>query len=261
MATDDLLDDNKDSSTDKPAAAPTVSKDDISAAVKAGLSEFGGQLGQFAKDVGAHVKGALDSAQTKVDRGTATKKEEDLVQTLLTDPEKAIAKVVQEQLASQLGPYLQTQINDNYEGLVEKHRERIDKQYGDGTFDEIILPDLEATVKAGNPAAKASKEYVATVVRGIVGHENVQPKLDLKKDAMKAKREAEEKESDIPVGILDGGRRKPGKLALSDDDRAFINHRAGEGVKIDPKVMEAALKVRAEQGSWTADNFPGLKTD
>lgn len=261
MATDDLIPDADDKGKEPAKSAPQFSKSDISDAVKEGLSGLKGELGQFAKDVGAHVNQALSAAQTKVDKGTASKAEIDLTQRLLTDPESAISEVVQKIITAQLGPYLQTQVNDSYEGLVETQQKRVDARFGEGAFEQFIRPELDAVVAATkNPAAKASKEYIKTVVNGIIGNDDILTKLEGHKAKDTEDKKAAAEKDDAPVGILDGGRRKPGKLTLSDQDRAFLSHLEDRaGVKTDAKLLESALAVRSRDGEWTVDNFPGLK--
>lgn len=264
MATDDLLDD-KDTPPAKDATKDGLSKADLTAAVKESLTAFEKQqdekLGQFAKDVGVHVNATLQGYMQKVNEGTATKQESDIVQRLLTNPEVVIEELLQKNLAKSLGPYLHTQVNDSYDELVEKHRTQIDARWGDGAFDELIMPDLEATVKATrDPAAKASKEYIATVVRGIVGHEKILPKLEEKRDAMKAKN-AERERDEGPTGILDGGRPKPRKPTLSDTDRAFLSdYEKVIGTKVDTKRLEAIRTARLRDGGLDIDNFPQFKS-
>ena len=261
MATDDLLE-NGDEEADKAATstpAPTVSAADISKAVKEGLAEFGGGLNKFASDIGQHVQTALSGAQRAADKGTASQSQLDLTQQLLTEPEKAIESVVSKLLAENLGPYLSNKVQDDYENIVETHRSRIDKEYGDGTFDELILPELETVVEASpDKSLKSRKQYVATVVRGIVGHEKVLPKMLEKRGA---KMDAEKKaEMDAPSGILDGGRRRGGKTVLTPDEISFLNHyEETTDKKVDRKLMEEAISVRKRDGGWTIDNFPGLK--
>jgi hypothetical protein len=261
MATDDLVD--GDGEDTKTAPAPVgVSASDISKAVKEGLADFGGNLSDYSNRMGQYVQQALQTtqqAQRATNAGNATNEQTDLTQQLLNDPQTAIVGVVQRMLADQLGPYLSTKIQDDYENLIERHRSRIDDEYGDGSFDELIMPELEAVVdKTPNKSSKASKQYIATVVRGIVGHENVLPKL---MDKRGAKVEAEKKaEQDAPTGMLDGGRRKGSKPNLSSEDIAHLAHyEEVTDKKVDRKLMEEALTVRRRDGGWTVDNFPKLK--
>lgn len=266
MATDDLIDEGGegtgDTKQDASKSNPTqVSPADISKAVKDGLAEFGGDMRQFSTQMGQYVQQAIQSATQATAKGTASEEQTDLTQRLLTDPEKAIGGVVQKMLSDQLGPYLRTKVRDDYEDHIESHRNRIDSQYGEGTFDELILDDLNNVVEsADNKALRADKSYVATVVRGIVGHEKVLPKL---MDKRTAKAEADKKAAaEAPTGILDGGRRRNFKPTLSAEDINFLNrYEDSTGKTTNRKILEEAVAVRARDGAWTIDNFPGLKKD
>lgn len=261
MATDDLVDDGTDAGGTDAAAATSpapVSTADITAAVKAGLSEFGGEFRNMGAQISQAVSQSLASAQQATNSGTANEAQLNLTQQLLSDPETAIGGVVEKILRTTLGPYLQTKVQDDYESLLDGQRAKIDSEYGEGTFDELVLPDLEAVVQATeNKAAKSSKQYISTVVRGIVGHEKVRPKLMEKHTQKLAKDKAD---NDGPNGILDGGRRKGAKPTLSPDDIEFIaGHERVSGNKLDRKLLEEAISVRKRDGGWTIDNFPGLK--
>lgn len=270
MATDDILTDDAPS-TKVEGAPATQAPADIQKAIKDGLADYGAQqsasLNQFAKEIGQHVNAALQGAQQRVAKGTATQEDIDLTQQLLGGTQaakSAIAGVVKEIITAELGPYLQTQVRDSYESLLDKQRERIDRQFGEGSFDEVIRAELDAVVEATpNPAAKASKDYIRTVVNGIVGDDKILPKLLERQTAARQKAaEAEREESSAPTGILDGGRRKPQKLTLSDADRQYLTRLEEQtGSKPDAKLLEQALVVRTRDGGWNIDNFPGLKNN
>lgn len=261
MATDDLIDDNAPAGGDAKSAAPAIDPAVISSAVSEGLKGFSGDMRTFASSIAQSVQQVVGQAQNAQERGRATPDQADLTQQLLSEPEKAITGIVEKIMQAQLGPYLATQVNDTYDTHVEKHRSRIDSQYGEGTFDEIIAPELDAIVeKTPNKAAKASKEYVATVIRGIVGHENILPQLNDKRSAKAEADKKREADLDAPNGILDGGRRRAAKPGLSADDQAYLaGYEANRGVQVDRKLLEEAINVRKRDGGWNEDNFPGLK--
>lgn len=243
------------------SAAPAIDPAVIQSAVSEGLKGFSGDMRQFATSIAQSTQQLLDNAQRAESRGNPTPTQSDLTQQLLSEPEKAITSVVEKIMQAQLGPYLATQVNDTFEGIVEKHQARIDSQYGEGTFDELIRPELDAIVaKTPNQAAKASKEYIATVIRGVVGHENILPQLQDKRSAKAEADKKREADMDAPTGMLDGGRRRTQKPGLSADDQAYLaNYEENTGKGVDRKLMEEALTVRKRDGGWTLDNFPGLK--
>ena len=259
MATDDLLDEGTGEGATKVESPAPMSAADMTKAVKDGLADSVGEMRNMTTEMTRQVQAVVQQAQQASERGVATPSQNDLTQQLLTEPEKAITGIVQKLMANTLGPYLSTDIQDKYENLVDVQRRDVDAEYGEGAFDELILPNLEAVVsQTTNAASKGSKQYIKTVVEGIIGNKAVRPRL---RERHLAKVEATKKaEAEAHTGILDGGRRRPAKSTLSPEDVAWLAHHEEEtGKKSDRKLLEDALNVRSRDGSWSVDNFPGLK--
>ena len=259
MATDDLLDEGTEGTEKAKADSPApLSAADIGSAVKDALSDSVGEMRNMTSEMTRQVQAVVSQAQQAAERGNANQAQSDLTQQLLTEPEKAITGIVQKLMANTLGPYLSTDIQDKYENLVDIQRRDIDSEYGDGTFDELIMPNLEAVIEqTQNASSKGSKQYIKTVVEGILGNKSVRPKLRERHLAtVEAKKKAE---IEAPSGVLDGGRRRPTKSTLSAEDIGWLAHLEDEtGRKPDRKLLEDALNVRNRDGGWTSENFPGL---
>lgn len=270
-ANDNILADGDEGGTDTTATTtttptatpPTIDPAVLTKAVNDGLAGVDAKLNQFGSSVQQYVQQALQGAQQRVEQGTATRADTDLTQRLL-DPaqaEAAIGSVVEKILKAQLAPTLTAQTESAYEDQLDRQRALVDGRWGPGSFDELILPEVESVVaQTPNAGAKATRNYINTLVQLATGKPETLDKLIARQTKWQTEKKAEDTDMDTG-GVLDAGRRRRASTSvLSDEDRAFMADVAAHtGEDIDMKRVEETKRVMDKHGFIDAQVMPGAK--
>ena len=260
MADDNLFTE----SDDKPKSNTSSPTDDRLGAIEKSLSGLGQNLQTFAEQVVSAIKVPANQQPVRQAAPTQTSNE-DMVQTLLTEPEKAleqilarrpdlIEKIVQDRIVKDVGPWVQNEVTDKHDTFKKEAQDRIDKVYGDGAFHELLAPEMERIYKTmdanGAGIGRGIRSTFEAVLRQASGDPETISKLWERKNAV-------EKARASAPDMLDGMPAPRQKTALSESDRAFQSkYEEVTGYKLDPKKLLAILESRRldSDGQWTAEN-------
>lgn len=267
MADDNLFDDKdqKPAVKDKSAADPNT---DRLARLEQGITAMGGNLEAFAeKIVGAlNVQRAAPVTQPQ-NTPTAIPSNDDLVQELLTDPTKALGRVLEsnphlldklvtDRIVKDVGPWVQNDVLDKHEAFRADARQRIDQTYGPGTWEEVLAPEVEAIFKSldaqGGGIGRGVRKTFDAVLRQASGDPATIEKLWDRKNDYEKKRQQTAPE------MLDGLPAPRQKTQLSDQDKAFQRrYEETTGYKLDSKKLLDILERRRQndEGVWTAESM------
>jgi len=244
-------------SEEKPAAPSTA---EIRAEVQQQLSAFKGEiqtdLGQFGNQLVQGVQQALAQAKEAPENETKVEGDNNAWTALADDPAGFVQQQVAKTIQDQLGPYLATQNEDKFDGLMEKEGRIFDAQFGEGKFAELIRPHVDMVLNAGGGQAmaqvKGSAQQIGFLINQVKGRDDVQEKLfSLKQE--KVTKEAEvEATAVMPQGR--GPRSNPTKLTA--DDEALLDDWDDETGIVSDRA--SALKWKQARGvdGWSISDMP-----
>lgn len=262
---DDILGDEspKTSPVDKP------SDGDIKGMVQSELAQHSATLGSQLDNVTQQIVQGVSQALNQFQAGQALKGDDSPAddgedwQKLAADPRTYIGKVVQDTMRSTLGPYLATQADDKYGTLMDDHKSKFDREFGDGKFDLEIQPQVDMILQAaadGGAQLKSSAQHINILIESIRGKPGMFDKLtQLKADKAKLDQEASDTMNPSPpmLGNASPPRRRSANQLTPDDKEWMEEYFRETGMEMDHKYMEEVLKARSD-GGWQISNFPGL---
>lgn len=176
-------------------------------------------------------------------------------QKLLADPRSFVDERVDERalavLREKAGPALRTVFEQERDRNLSGEQVAVDRQYGDGFFDEHVRPFVEQAVERYKeyPEATANKEWARTVVWGALGLNLQDPE---KYQTMADRRAEAERQRTAPAVVLTDSRQRPARGdALSTDEKEFLQRLdQRSGIQLDPKQYAADRERPATLSAW-----------
>ncbi len=240
MAKDPLFEDDKPDADKKPDGTPAADTPATQAQLDALTAQLDTSLGKFGTQVTAAIEQMAAKANQKPVEEVTPLEANELAQQLLADPAKVLDEHSTANMRKVLAPFLSTLVEDNYDDRVVRHRAEFDAQYGTGTFDEHINPELDGIFAKLPTETKGSAKNLQEVINGIKGRK-IDVLIEAKSKAEKAKTEAAETQAQAPQ-MLGVGLAAPTPGTLTDDDKEFIaKYEVSMGTELDTKHL---MKVR-----------------
>jgi len=244
MADDSLLDQDAEPKDKAPEPVTHADLERLQQSTQKSLSDF-------AKEVTASVAQIRQSQPQPTqdpDLRDTPNPSDGFLDELVKDGEGAIAKVVQKTLQSTLGPWVQNQVTTAAEGLTEHYRTQVDRSYGEGTYDEVLVPEMEKIFSQLDPqsqtVARGNKATFEAILKQARGEESVMEKL------------AERRAKNPPPEMLDQGRQPNKKASFSQEDTEFMSHYEKEtGRSLDKKVLLDMIESRKKGNPWSAQTL------
>ena len=120
---------------------------------------------------------------------------DELIRRFANDPQSVVAEIsnseIDQRMSNTLAPMMTTIIDSAHNSVVGGERARLDAEFGPGTFDEVIMPELAndfRRLSETNQTALASSETVRALVDRVQGQHRV-----LLNDREKAYKESADK--------------------------------------------------------------------
>jgi hypothetical protein len=206
----------------QPQPQPTPQQVDLSPLVNElkALSTRMGQLENF-----------VQSAQRTQPEPTPQLSDDDLSTQLLTDPKTTLEKQFDQFVKEKLAPQLRTQYGDRRDELIDGYKSDIDGEFGEGTWDELFVPELNDAFGNMPPEMQASRGHLRVMINAIKGD-----KLDKLVDKAAALEEKAEQEATAePPAMLGAGNPRPSEPAVSQDLKDFLadyNRHTGDNMSV-----------------------------
>jgi hypothetical protein len=231
MADDALL-----TEEEAPKAPASITKDDFDAFGKTITKT----LGDFAKEVTASVAANRQTPTPRTPDPEPTATGDDFLDSLVKDGKGAVAKVVQEVVRDTLGPWVQSQVSSTADSLRETHRTQVDKSYGNGTWDEVLAPEMEKIFSQMDPQtqaiARGNRQTFEAVMKQARGEDNVLEALSERRQKMR---------DNPPPEMLDSGRTPSKKSEFTPEDKEFMtDYERNRGVKLDRKALLSLMEAK-----------------
>lgn len=268
MSGDDTLFESGQEGGAAPKAAPDFSAIDerISHAVAGAIGPVATTINDLSRQVQtiASINNAQQSAPREEPGAPTPTEAEELRRQFWADPagfvEKLASKKAEAQLTevtkNQLGPFLRSMIEDRFSELVESNKARVDAEYGAGTFDELIAPELGPVFDNMNPEGRGNSKVVEATIRGVMGFKIPQ----LMERAAKAKAQPASDRGGAPNMPFPGGRPGPRRAApgqLSNDEKAVLAEiERFTGEAMDPKDYARARDMQIMIDDQGVDDTP-----
>lgn len=215
-----------------------------------------GALGQLLLPALKEIAGHMEASGGKPSGGSGeSAAESDPTDEFFRDPDAAIRSIV----AKELQPFLQTQASNVQARTLAEQKQHYDTQYGEGTFDKVIAPDLARALGGMRDVGKANEEVLRTTVHAIAGqHQDELFEARTKLVAERAKKAQEDAAVPGP-GMLRGGTRAPARSDhLSPEERDFIatlNKLAPNHAISEKEYLDARQRGGTEE-AWESQRKP-----
>lgn len=156
---------------------------------------------------------------------TAEQAAEAKVKAFIADPdayERQIVERTSQEVAKRLAPYIHGPARSAQESSFERQQQRVDRIYGEGSFDKHIRPHLQTLVSNMPEPLRFDPDAIQRGVDALLGSDELRPTLDEARDtARRAKAEAAKQRPASPFG---SPRASMGSLEpeITDQDRAVM---------------------------------------
>lgn len=237
--------------SDSPIAgtpAPALTQNDVSEAAAKAVAPVAAQVGQLThalQRILAEREAAPEPEPVRPE-GTPSAAER-----LVADPDAYIEERIKRVLPTlPQGQAADISIRERHEEILSNLKGEFDEEFGDGKFDELILPKVTPTFQQmaqSNPASLASRRFVEAAVRSVEGFQ--------RKDLFKLASERMKQRAENPTELMPRGSglrgRSGGEDDLSADElRALseLNEGFGSVVSMDRKTYAA---YRGHEGPLT----------
>lgn len=232
-----------------PAGPPPIPQE-----VTQAFGQIGEALNQLGHRLEALEKGGSQS-RGEPDVGhpqpSAPTDKDTIFQRLYDDPKgfmEEVARGASKEQLDQLIPYLQTTSTQVSNLIQDRVRNDFEKQFGEGSFKDILGERLTAAVDKLDPTHKADEQYIRALASGILGAQMQDPDGQKKiRDAMaKARQRAQ-----APV-MLTGNRAAPPTDHLSADEKEFVRRANEAGIPMQESAYLDARNRGNSEEDWGA---------
>lgn len=275
MPTDDLFDspppnndqtpgDQSQDSKDPAASAASPKLAEHLAKLSEGFTTLAGEIRQtnsrvdrLAQSVAPKADPADDTDPSVGADGKPLSPQAKKFSKFYDDPEGFIRAEAEKLVQTRLGPHLTTQARQRAAELETEQKQRIDNQFGAGTWDALYAKDFNQILSLpnGEPALelRASRDHVEAAVAAVHGRktlaEDTRADLDARRAAVvKAKAEANQTPAMLP-----NGRSLPRAgtgTTLSAEEQEFLSTLNRNGIPYTREQYLAAREKGSKASAW-----------
>jgi hypothetical protein len=211
-------------------------------------------LADFTKEVtGAISQLRTNQAPPKTPDPPRQATGDEFLDEFVKDGKGTISRVVQEAIQNTMGPWVQSQASSTADNLTNTHRAKVDSQYGEGAWDEIIAPEMEKILSQLDPQtqliARGNKATFETIFKQARGEDGIMEKLHERKAKLPP-----------PPDMLGEGRTPTPKPGLTPEDKEWMGrYEDSTGHKLDSKALTQLIEHKRKHGGWAIQDMPGMK--
>jgi hypothetical protein len=257
---DNLFDDTTKSLENDPVVKPEP-KSDGGPSLE-GIHQKLDQLGSAGVETTESLKATVESlqsqlAQMQVQAAQAAQAAQPQVdpserfQELYQDPDGYINKQASAaaiQQLQRLGPHLKLQAEQSRDVLVEQQKSQVNKEYGEGTWEDLFEDGFKNVLENMPLEMQASKDHVDSAVSAILGGMVRNPEMLSKLE----ERRTEVRKRQSAPSMMSGVRSAPRGTGLNDEEKEFLASLERSGMKMDPKEYVQYRDAGDNEDQWVS---------
>ncbi len=258
MADDNLFTEGEGGESEAKDQTFSLSREDLAGAYTEANQGLSDKLDQVVNQMNQQTQTQQQQQATPKEPLTQTA-EQNLVEAekLWGGPKDYIEGVVKRMGASAKDGRTDQLMDTAAKILWTEHKNLFDKEFGDGKWDEVILPTLQVVSKDWTTDQLAQPENAQHLINAVRGNPEVFPQLvilgaEKKKTADEAKK-LEEDRANTPHMMTGGQRPRPAGSKLASDEQRTHDEMIKVGMKVTPETwtnependsIDAWLKVQ-----------------
>ena len=201
--------------------------------------------------------GAGQNAGDSLQGQQSSAQEGDPFSELATDPRGFVAKLAEEQTKrvldewakQNLAPVMSLMLTEQSQKVEAEARESVDREFGEGTYDEMVKPELDKLLAGQDPRSRGFATIVNRAIDQIIGQN--------REKFFERRKSAEEQRKRDPEPLMSGGIR--GLRGRSEEEelkpivRKWVEERNRVvGDNYSPDQLLQARKIGNTLGEWRA---------